>query len=139
MAEKVVVNVPPKQCVLIIEDEIDLLFLMERTLLGDGFAVETAVDGNIGLAIARGCRPDLIVLDWMLPGMDGLEVLERLRGEPSTREIPVILVTARAQETDTLRAISTGATDCLIKPFPLATLCERVRVALAPARPSSAR
>jgi DNA-binding response OmpR family regulator len=93
MAEKVVVNVPPKQCVLIIEDEIDLLFLMERTLLGDGFAVETAVDGNVGLAIARGCRPDLIVLDWMLPGMDGLEVLERLRGEPSTREIPVILVT----------------------------------------------
>ena len=133
------VNLPAKQRGLVIEDETDLLFLMERALLREGLAVETAVDGNVGHAIARGQRPDLIVLDWMLPGMDGLEVLERLRGEPGTREIPVIMITARAQKADTMRALCVGATDCLIKPFPLATLVERVRSALAPVRPVSDR
>lgn len=125
--------------VLVIEDELDLLFLIERVLQREGCAVDTAVDGNVGLALARGLHPDLIVLDWMLPGMDGLEVLARLQADPHTRSIPVILITARGQRTDAFLALTGGAFDCLIKPFPLATLVERAREALAPVRPTSER
>lgn len=132
-------NSNPKQRILVVEDEVDLLFLVERSLHREGYEVETAVDGNVGHAIARGQKPDLIILDWMLPGMDGLEVLGRLQAEPATRQIPVIMVTARAQRADTMRAISTGAADCLIKPFSLPVLMERVRAALSPARPVSDR
>lgn len=116
---------PPK--ILIIDDEPSILNLVSAYLRPEGFEVYTATDGPSGLKTARAYKPELIVLDLMLPGMDGLEVLNRLRRESS---VYVILLTARAEETDKIVGLSVGADDYVTKPFSPRELVARIKAAL---------
>ncbi len=116
---------PPK--ILIIDDEPSILNLVSAYLRPEGFEVYTATDGPSGLKAARAYKPELIVLDLMLPGMDGLEVLNRLRRESS---VYVILLTARAEETDKIVGLSVGADDYVTKPFSPRELVARIKAAL---------
>lgn len=116
---------PPK--ILIIDDEPSILNLVSAYLRPEGFEVYTATDGPSGLKAARAYKPELIVLDIMLPGMDGLEVLNRLRRESS---VYVILLTARAEETDKIVGLSVGADDYVTKPFSPRELVARIKAAL---------
>ena len=121
--------------VLLVEDETDLLFVLQRALRENGFEAETCVEGNVALARP----PEVFVLDWMLPGIDGLELCQRLKADPRTAHVPVLLITARGQEADVFRAFTDGVDDCLIKPFSIAQFVERVRTLAGPARPVSSR
>ncbi|MFN3741090.1 MAG: response regulator transcription factor [Anaerolineales bacterium] len=116
---------PPK--ILIIDDEPSILNLVSAYLRPEGFEVYTASDGPSGLKAARAYKPDLIVLDIMLPGMDGLEVLNRLRRESN---VYVILLTARTEETDKIVGLSIGADDYVTKPFSPRELVARLKAAL---------
>ncbi len=113
--------------ILIIDDEPSILNLVSAYLRPEGFEVYTAADGPSGLKAARAYKPDLIVLDLMLPGMDGLEVLNRLRRESN---VYVILLTARAEETDKIVGLSIGADDYVTKPFSPRELVARIKAAL---------
>jgi DNA-binding response OmpR family regulator len=114
--------------ILLIEDNADLAFGLRNNLEIDGYAVEVATDGPAGLARARHARPDLIILDLMLPGMDGLKVLRTLRGEGS--DLPVLILTARGEEADKVQGFRTGADDYVTKPFGVLELLARVRAIL---------
>ena len=114
--------------ILVIEDHQDLAFGLETALENEGFAVELASDGTTGLARARGNGIDLIVLDLMLPGLDGYRVLRSLRGEGI--EIPVLVLTAKGEEANKVQAFSIGADDYVTKPFGTLELIARVRALL---------
>lgn len=114
--------------ILLIEDNEDLAFGLRNNLEIDGYAVEVATDGPTGLARARSARPDLIILDLMLPGMDGLRVLRTLRGEGSA--LPVLILTARGEEADKVQGFRTGADDYVTKPFGVLELLARVKAIL---------
>jgi two-component system phosphate regulon response regulator PhoB len=129
----------PNPRVLLVEDETDLLFLLQRALREAGFETETCVEGHVALAQALARPPEILVLDWMLPGIDGLELCRRLKSDLRTAHVPVLLITARGREADVFKALSDGADDCLIKPFPLAQFVERVRALARPGRPASLR
>jgi two-component system alkaline phosphatase synthesis response regulator PhoP len=116
--------------ILIIEDERDILDLVRHYLEKDGYRTRTATDGTEGLVAAKQEHPDLIVLDLMLPGMDGLELCKRLRAEPSTALTPVIMLTAKADETDRIVGLELGADDYLTKPFSPKELVARVKALL---------
>ncbi len=103
--------------ILIIDDDDLLTELLRYTLEGHGHEVLIASDGARGLAVLREHPVDLVVLDGILPGLDGLEVLRRMRENPATRELPVIMLSARKQERDVLGGLSSGADDYLVKPF----------------------
>jgi DNA-binding response OmpR family regulator len=113
--------------VLVIEDERIIASSVAARLLAEGFAVDVAYDGPSGVDAARATRPDLVVLDVMLPGFDGLEVCRRLQAE---RPVPVIMLTARDDETDLLVGLAVGADDYLTKPFSLRVLAARVHAVL---------
>lgn len=113
--------------ILIIDDEQSILDLVSAYLHQEGYQVHTAADGPAGLRAARAFRPELIVLDVMLPGMDGIEVLTRLRRES---DVYVILLTARSEETDKIVGLSVGADDYLTKPFSPRELVARIKAAL---------
>lgn len=113
--------------ILVIDDEPSILNLVSSYLKKDGFEVYTSADGPSGLKAARAYKPDLIVLDLMLPGMDGLEVLTRLRRES---DVYVILLTARTEETDKIVGLSVGADDYVTKPFSPRELIARIKAAL---------
>lgn len=115
------------QKILVVDDEPSVLNLVEAYLRPEGYEVFTAKDGLAGLKSARAFKPDLIVLDLMLPGMDGLEVLATLRRES---DIYVILLTAKSEETDKLVGLSVGADDYLTKPFSPRELVARIKAAL---------
>jgi CheY-like chemotaxis protein len=106
-----------KAKVLVVDDEPDVLDLVSYNLGQAGFLVETAADGADGLRKARSVSPDLILLDLMLPEMDGLEVCKLLRRDPKTNTIPIIMLTARAGEIDRIVGLELGATDYVPKPF----------------------
>lgn len=110
--------------VLVVEDEPDLLRALEKALQEEGYAVDTASDGEEGLFKATGWEYDAVVLDLMLPGLDGWELLQRLRREKPT---PVLILTARDAITDRVRGLDLGADDYLIKPFALSELLARLR------------
>ena len=110
--------------ILIVEDEPDLLSGLARTLREEGYAVDTADNGEDGLFSAEGNEYDAIVLDVMLPGLDGWELLSRLR---KTKKTPVLMLTARDQSRDRVRGLDTGADDYLVKPFDLHELLARLR------------
>jgi len=116
--------------ILIVEDEAPLLTLMRYNLEKQGFAVEEATDGQEALLRVSEARPDLILLDWMLPAMSGLEVCRQLRRRPNTRDLPIIMVTARTEDQDTVRALDTGADDYIAKPFAMEALLARIRALL---------
>jgi len=108
---------PPKKRILIVEDEKDLSYLMQELLQLNGYDVIAAYDGKEGLKMAGACHPDLILLDLMLPQMDGRVVLPMLKFNPDTQNIPVIILTARGESKIILNTIKDGALDYLIKPF----------------------
>jgi DNA-binding response OmpR family regulator len=113
-----------RELILVIEDEEKILNFLRRGLIYEGYRVETALDGTAGLASARDNPPDLVILDWMLPRLDGLEVLRRLRQAAPT---PVLMLTARDEEADRVLGLEVGADDYLTKPFSMRELLARVR------------
>ena len=119
--------------ILIIEDDQAILTFLRRGLAFDGYQVETAEDGQTGLVKARDKPPDLVVLDWMLPGLDGLEVCRRLRLGGS---IPIMMLTARDSVSDRVQGLDAGADDYMVKPFNLDELLARIRALLRRTKPS---
>jgi len=113
--------------ILVIDDEPSILTLVTAYLRAEGYEFQTAVDGPGGLALARTFHPDVLILDVMLPGMDGIELLTRLRRES---DVYVILLTARSEETDKIVGLSVGADDYLTKPFSPRELVARIKAAL---------
>ena len=120
----------PQRRVLVIEDEEDIQILLEYNLRADGYDVLQATDGEEGLMQAIEYEPSLILLDWMLPLLSGIEVLRQLRSRAETRDIPVIMLTAKGEEADRLRGLDGGADDYITKPFSPAELLARVRALL---------
>jgi phosphate regulon transcriptional regulator PhoB len=124
--------------VLVVEDETDIRDLIVLHLSREGFRCRTASDGIDALAEVRSSHPDLVVLDLMLPGLGGLEVCRRLRAEPATASLPVIMLTAKADEVDRVVGLELGADDYVVKPFSPKELVARVRAVLRRSRsPSS--
>jgi two-component system phosphate regulon response regulator PhoB len=122
--------------VLVIEDETDLVTLLTYNLEKEGFRTRAAHDGEEGLLLATEERPDLILLDWMLPHRSGLEICRQLQRKPETRSIPVIMLTARGEESDRVRGLDSGADDYLAKPFSMTELLARIRAVLRRAAPA---
>ena len=121
--------------VLIIEDEAALAEILAYNLEAEGFAVEVADTGDAAeLAIAE-TPPDLILLDWMLPGVSGIELCRRFRASAKTRGIPILMLTARAEEQDRIRGLGTGADDYVVKPFSVPELMARVKALIRRAHP----
>jgi len=117
----------PKPVILVIDDEPNIVDLVSSYLKADGYEVVTASDGISGLKQFRGHNPQLIVLDWMLPDMDGLDILTQIRRESNTY---VIMLTARSEETDKIVGLSVGADDYVTKPFSPRELVARIKAAL---------
>lgn len=122
-------NQPPLT-VLVIDDEENIIEFIKLGLKYEGFRVESANDGPLGLATAQRINPDLIILDVMLPGLDGLEVCRRLRANPITRDIPILMLTAKYDVQDRITGLDTGADDYLTKPFSFEELVARIRAIL---------
>lgn len=122
--------------VLVTEDEATLAELLRYNLEAEGFTVLRARTGEEAEVLVAEERPDLVILDWMLPGVSGIEICRRLRARPETRAIPIIMLTARAEEADRIRGLSTGADDYIVKPFSLPELMARVRAILRRAAPN---
>ncbi|GGA62877.1 phosphate regulon transcriptional regulator PhoB [Pelagibacterium lentulum] len=121
--------------VLVVEDEADLIELLRYNLEAEGFAVDTAEDAEeAGVRIAEG-RPDIILLDWMLPGTSGIEICRRLRAREETATVPIIMLTARGEEEERVRGLATGADDYVVKPFSLPELLARINALLRRSNP----
>ncbi len=128
----------PETKVLIIEDEDALSTILEYNLAKEKFEVAIAADGEEGLLRVEEFAPDIIILDWMLPKVSGIEVCRRIRSKPETRNIPIIMLTARSEEADRIRGLETGADDYLTKPFSTAELIARLKAILRRIRPGLA-
>ena len=124
--------------VLVVEDEPALQKLLAYNLEAAGFAVAQAYDGDEALTLVEERQPDLLLLDWMLPHLSGLEICRRLRRRTGTAHMPIIMLTARGEEPDRLRGLDTGADDFISKPFSPAELIARVRAVLRRVRPAFA-
>lgn len=116
--------------VLVVDDETDILELIRYNLQKEGYRVTTVKTGEEGLQLIRELKPDVVVLDLMLPGLDGLSVCNRLKREESTRSIPVIMLTAKAEDTDIVTGLELGADDYVTKPFSPKVLTARLRAVL---------
>ncbi len=119
-----------KERILVVDDEEDILELVRFNLAREGYAVICTTSGEKTLKIARAEHPDLIVLDLMLPGMDGLEVAKVLKNDPRTKDIPIVMLTAKGEEADIVTGLELGADDYITKPFSPRVLVARVRAAL---------
>ncbi len=124
--------------VLIVEDEDALSELLSYNLKKEGFRVSAASDGEEAMIAVEEHHPDVVLLDWMLPKVSGIEVCRRLRGRHETRNIPIIMLTARGEEADRIRGLDTGADDYIVKPFLMKELFARVRAVLRRIRPGLA-
>ncbi len=122
--------------VLIVEDEPPQAEMLSYNLEKAGFRVVVAGDGEEGLLMARESTPDAIVLDWMLPGLSGVEVCRQLRGETLTRDIPILMLTARGEEEDRVRGIEIGADDYVVKPYSPREVVARLKALLRRANPA---
>ena len=116
--------------ILIVEDEEAIRDLIRINLTAAGFSCEEAEDGLQALAKAKAARPDLILLDWMLPGLDGLGVLRKLKADPALSSVPVLMVTAKSEENDVVLGLEMGASDYVTKPFSNKVLIARIRALL---------
>lgn len=116
--------------ILVVEDEEDILELVEYNLAKNGFRVTTVSSGEAALREVRTDPPDLVVLDLMLPGVDGLEVCKTLKGDPRTAKIPVVMLTAKGEESDIITGLELGADDYIAKPFSPKVLIARVRTVM---------
>jgi two-component system phosphate regulon response regulator PhoB len=119
-----------KPLILIVEDEAALVTMLRYNLEKQGFRVEEAADGQEAITKIAEARPDLVLLDWMLPAMSGIEVCRQIRRRPGTRDLPIIMVTARTEEADSVRGLNTGADDYVTKPFSIDLLLARIRALL---------
>jgi len=124
-----------RERILVIEDEDRILQFLRRGLTYEGYRVETAADGPSGLALARENAPDLVILDWMLPGLDGLEVCRRLR---AAGDVPILMLTAKEAVSDRVEGLDAGADDYLVKPFEFDELLARIRALLRRSHPEAA-
>ncbi|VAV94293.1 Phosphate regulon transcriptional regulatory protein PhoB (SphR) [hydrothermal vent metagenome] len=124
--------------ILIVEDEAALATLLEYNLEKEGFDVSLSADGEDALLRIEESPPDLVILDWLLPKVSGIEVCRRIRARSETRNLPIIMVTARAEEDDRIRGLDMGADDYLTKPFSTNELIARVRAVLRRIRPGLA-
>ncbi|MFV2093682.1 MAG: phosphate regulon transcriptional regulator PhoB [Hyphomicrobiales bacterium] len=122
--------------VLVIEDEPAQMELITYNLKKQGFRLGQAENGEEGLLLANEMQPDLIVLDWMLPMVSGLEVCRRLKNQAHTKRIPIIMLTARSEEADRIRGLDTGADDYIAKPYSVNELVARVRAVFRRTRPA---
>jgi two-component system phosphate regulon response regulator PhoB len=122
--------------VLIVEDEEPLTLLLRYNLEAEGYSVDSAGRGDDAEIMLREQVPDLVILDWMLPGLSGIELCRRLRLRPETQGLPVILLTARGEESERVRGLATGADDYVVKPFSVPELLARVRALLRRASPN---
>jgi two-component system, OmpR family, phosphate regulon response regulator PhoB len=123
--------------VLLVEDEPAQREMLAYNLEAEGFRVSQAASGDEGLSSLREDPPDVVVLDWMLPGVSGIEICRRIRLRPETRGLPVIMLSARSEEVDRVRGLEMGADDYVIKPYAVAELLARVRAQLRRVRPSA--
>lgn len=124
--------------VLVVEDEDALATLLHYNLDKEGYRVGVAGDGEEALIMANERAPDLVILDWMLPKVSGIEVCRRLRGRAETRNVPIIMLTARGEEGDRVRGLDAGADDYVSKPFSPTELVARIRAVLRRIRPALA-
>ncbi|TMV86960.1 phosphate regulon transcriptional regulatory protein PhoB [Thioclava sp. BHET1] len=123
--------------VLIVEDEPAQREVLAYNLEAEGFRVSKAENGEEALLLVKEDAPDLIVLDWMLPNVSGIEVCRRLKTRPETKGVPIIMLSARSEEVDRVRGLETGADDYVVKPYSIVELMARVRAHLRRVRPSS--
>ncbi|MBC2858348.1 MULTISPECIES: phosphate regulon transcriptional regulator PhoB [Stappia] len=121
--------------VLIVEDEEPLIMMLRYNLEAEGYTVETCMRGDEADLLLRESQPDLLLLDWMLPGLSGIELCRRLRSRAETERLPVIMLTARGEEQERIRGLATGADDYVVKPFSIPELMARVRAMLRRAKP----
>ncbi|HYG27160.1 MAG TPA: phosphate regulon transcriptional regulator PhoB [Caulobacteraceae bacterium] len=121
--------------ILVVEDDDALATLVEYNLSKEGFRVTKAADGEEAILLIDEVEPDLVLLDWMLPKVSGVEVCRRVRASQKTRTLPVIMMTARGEEADRVRGLDTGADDYVVKPFAMSELTARVRAVLRRVRP----
>ncbi|RJE80285.1 phosphate regulon transcriptional regulator PhoB [Paracoccus sp. JM45] len=124
-------------CVLIVEDEGAQREVLHYNLEAEGFECVVADNGEDALLLVQEEMPDLIVLDWMLPKVSGIEVCRQVKADPSTRNIPIIMLSARAEEVDRVRGLETGADDYVVKPYSVVELMARLRTQLRRTRPAS--
>ena len=124
--------------VLVVEDEDALAELLNYNLKKEGFQVSLACDGEEALMLVEEARPDIVLLDWMLPKISGIEVCRRLRGRQESRNLPIIMLTARGEEADRIRGLDTGADDYIVNPFLMKEMFARLRAVLRRIRPGLA-
>lgn len=124
-------------CVLVVEDESAQREVLKYNLEAEGFSVLMAENGDEALLLVAEEMPDLIVLDWMLPNVSGIEVCRRLKADPMTRPIPIVMLSARGDEGDRVRGLETGADDYVVKPYSVVELMARLRTQLRRTRPAS--
>jgi two-component system phosphate regulon response regulator PhoB len=127
-----------KPTVLVAEDESALVTLLRYNLEREGYRVLDTQDGEEALLIAAEEKPDVIILDWMMPQLSGIEVCRRLRQRQETRNVPILMLTARGEETDRIRGLDTGADDYITKPFSMTELLARLRAVMRRIRPGLA-
>ena len=121
--------------ILIVEDEEPLTLLLRYNLEAEGYEVESVARGDDADGRLKERLPDLVMLDWMLPGLSGIELCRRLRARPETKHLPIIMLTARGEESERVRGLATGADDYIVKPFSVPELIARVRALLRRASP----
>jgi two-component system, OmpR family, phosphate regulon response regulator PhoB len=126
-----------KPLVLIVEDEAALVTMLRYNLEKEGFVVCEASDGEEALVQIAERKPDVVLLDWMLPLVSGIEVCRQIRRAPASRTLPIIMLTARGEEGDRVRGLNSGADDYIVKPFSPAELIARVRAVMRRAQPAS--
>ena len=120
-----------KPLILVVEDETPLVTMLRYNLEKEGFRVAAAPDGQEALLLLAEEKPDLVLLDWMLPGVSGLELCRRIRRCPEWRDLPVVMLTARAEEADRVRGLETGADDYVTKPFDVSQITATINKMLA--------
>lgn len=125
-----------KPLVHVVEDEADLATMLRYNLESEGFRVAVDGDGETALLAIAEEQPDIVILDWMLPHVSGLEICRRLRRSPETRNLPIIMLTARGEEVDRIRGLESGADDYVTKPFSPTELTARIRAVLRRIRPA---
>lgn len=124
-----------KPYIIIAEDEDALSTLLNYNLEKEGYEVGVASDGDEALMMIKERQPDLLVCDWMMPKVSGIEVCRRLRQQSTTRNLPIVMLTARSEESDRIRGLDTGADDYVVKPFSMVELMARIRAVLRRIRP----
>ena len=124
-------------CVLVVEDEGAQREVLQYNLEAEGFDVVVADNGEDALLLVQEEQPDLMVLDWMLPRVSGIEVCRQVKADPGTRSIPIIMLSARGEETDRVRGLETGADDYVVKPYSVLELMARLRTQLRRTRPAT--